>query len=83
MNPSESSTRDSAETQNSLHWVLDVNYKEDKSRNRTGNSAENLAVVRRITLNLLKSDISTKHGINKKRRKASLDESYLIKLLTS
>lgn len=69
--------------ENSLHWVLDVNFKEDESRNRTGNSAENLSVVRRITLNILKSDKSNKHSINKKRLKASLDEAYLIKLITS
>jgi predicted transposase YbfD/YdcC len=67
--------------ENSLHWVLDVNFNEDKNRNRTGNSAENLTVVRRITLNILKSDKSNRLSINKKRLKASFDNNYLLKIL--
>jgi predicted transposase YbfD/YdcC len=40
--------------ENSLHWVLDVAFREDECRKRKDNSAENFAVLRHITLNLLK-----------------------------
>ena len=40
------------EVENKAHWVLDVIYKEDASRIRRENAAENLAVIRRLALNL-------------------------------
>ena len=40
---------------NSLHWVLDVTMNEDGLRNRTGNGPENLAVMRRLALNLARA----------------------------
>ena len=39
--------------ENSLHWVLDVTFDEDRARNRRDNGPENLAILRRLTLNLL------------------------------
>ena len=42
--------------ENSFHWVLDVVFDEDRSRIRTGYSDQNMAVLRAITLNLLKHD---------------------------
>ena len=41
--------------ENSLHWVLDVTKNEDRLRNRTGNGPENLAVMRRLALNLARA----------------------------
>ncbi len=67
--------------ENQLHWVLDVAFREDDSRIRTGHAAENMAIVRRIALNLLKQDTSVKLGIANKRLKAGWDESYLLKIL--
>lgn len=67
--------------ENQLHWVLDVAFREDESRIRTGNAAENMALVRRIALNLLKHDTSVKLGIANKRLKAGWDENYLLKIL--
>lgn len=69
--------------ENSLHWVLDVLFKEDYCRKRAGNSAENFSIIRRFSLNVVKKDKSNKLSINKKRLKASLDNDYLIKLITS
>lgn len=65
----------------SLHWSLDVTFREDQSRKRMGNSDQNFALVRKIALNLLKADKTVKIGINGKRLKAGWDTEYLIKIL--
>ena len=67
--------------ENQVHWVLDVAFREDQSRIRMGHAAENMAVVRRIALNLLKHDTSVKLGVLNKRLKAGWDEDYLLKIL--
>ncbi|MCP4764415.1 MAG: ISAs1 family transposase [archaeon] len=66
--------------ENSLHWVLDVQFGEDDSRKRIGNSAENFTIVRRIALNILKQERYSQLSIRNKQRKASLDDNYLISL---
>lgn len=67
--------------ENSLHWVLDIAFREDDSRVRKDNAPQNFAVLRHITLNLLKQDKSAKCGIKSKRLLAGWDEAYLLKLL--
>lgn len=67
--------------ENSMHWVLDVAFREDDCRIRCDEAAQNFAILRRVALNLLKSDTKTKHGIANKRLKAGWDVSYLAKLL--
>jgi predicted transposase YbfD/YdcC len=67
--------------ENSLHWVLDVAFNEDDCRIRMGDGAQNFAILRRISLNLLKQDRSTKLGIANKRLKAGWSPSYLESLL--
>ncbi len=61
----------------SMHWMLDVGFNEDANRTRKDNAPENLAVVRQVTLNLLKQDKSTKLGIKNKRFKACNNIDYL------
>lgn len=67
--------------ENQLHWSLDVCFNEDACRTRTGQAAENLAIVRHIGLNLLKQEKTCKMGLKGKRLKAGWDESYLLKVL--
>ena len=67
--------------ENSLHWVLDMAFDEDHCRVRTGHADQNLAVVRHLTLNLLKQERTAKVGIKAKRKKAGWDHDYLLKVL--
>lgn len=67
--------------ENKLHWVLDVQLGEDQSRARSGYAAENLATLRRLALNLLKSEKTKKRGIRGKQNNASWDHAYLLRLL--
>ena len=61
--------------ENSLHWVLDVTFREDDSRLHTGYGAENFAVIRHIALNLLKRE-SSKGSLKRKRYKAALSNEF-------
>jgi predicted transposase YbfD/YdcC len=73
--------RDHWHIENRLHWVLDVTFHEDDSRIRTGNAAQNMAVLRHMALNLLKQEQSTKRSLRGKRLKAGWDEDYLARIL--
>ncbi len=63
--------------ENSLHWVLDMAFREDECRKRKDNSAENFAVLRRITLNLLRQEKTCKRSIAGKRLLAGWDTTYM------
>ena len=67
--------------ENRLHWSLDVTLNEDGSRVRSGNGAENFSVLRRMALNLLKAEKSTKRSLAGKRKDAAWDNDYLLKVL--
>jgi predicted transposase YbfD/YdcC len=67
--------------ENSMHWTLDVSFREDESRIRRGEAPENFAVLRRMALNLLKRETTMKKGVKQKRLKAGWDEAYLDKVL--
>lgn len=67
--------------ENSQHWVLDVAFREDENRKRKDNAAENFAIVRRIALNLLKKDSSTRMGLQNRRLMAAWSNEYLLKIL--
>lgn len=68
--------------ENGLHWVLDIAFREDDQRVRTGDSPQNFAVLRHIALNLLKHETSAKVGIKAKRKRAGWSEAYLLKVLS-
>ncbi len=67
--------------ENSLHWILDVVFREDDCRIRVGDGAQNFAILRRIALNLFKQH-TAKISITGKRKKAAWDHSYLATLLS-
>jgi predicted transposase YbfD/YdcC len=66
--------------ENSLHWVLDVTFKEDDSRIRTGYAPENFNIIRQLAINILKKDSSTM-SLKRKRFIAGLDDQFMEKLL--
>lgn len=67
--------------ENPLHWTLDVTFREDQSRARTKNAAQNLATLRRIALNLIKKNPQEKISQRQKRILAALDTAFLEQLL--
>jgi predicted transposase YbfD/YdcC len=68
--------------ENQLHWILDVGFREDDSRATQGYSAENLAVIRHLAVNLLTQEKTAKGGTRTKRLRAGWDEQYLTKVLS-
>jgi predicted transposase YbfD/YdcC len=68
--------------ENTLHWVLDITFREDDCRVRKGNGAQNFAILRHMTLNLLKRE-KTRGSIHSKRLKAGWDHDYLLKVLSA
>ena len=67
--------------ENSLHWVLDIAFREDDSRVRKDHAPENLAIMRHLALNLIRQDNTKKGGIKTKRLVAGWDHNYLLHLL--
>jgi predicted transposase YbfD/YdcC len=68
--------------ENTLHWSLDINFREDDRRIRQGHAAENFARLARIALNLLKAEKTNDGGIKTKRLCCGWDHDYLLKVLT-
>ena len=75
-------TRSHWAIENSLHWVLDIAFREDESRIRKNHGAQNFAILRHIALNALKREPTAKIGIKNKRLKAGWDERYLFRVLS-
>jgi predicted transposase YbfD/YdcC len=67
--------------ENSLHWCLDVGFREDRSVSKNAQTGENMSILRRIAFNLFKKDKTSKRSIENKRFRAALNESYLEELL--
>lgn len=61
--------------ENSLHWVLDVTFDEDAARNRADNGPENLAILRRLTLNMLRT-ARPKLPVSRKRKRAGWSDDF-------
>lgn len=66
--------------ENSVHWVLDVTFAEDASRIHTGDTPQNMGVLRHITLNLLRQEPST-GSFKTKRFRAALNDNYRDRVL--
>ena len=67
--------------ENSLHWTLDVTFREDAQRKRNGNAANNFALVQKIALNLLRKEETKKMSVKNKRLVAAWDNDFLLKIL--
>jgi predicted transposase YbfD/YdcC len=67
--------------ENTLHWVLDVAFREDQSRIRKDHAPENFATLRHLALNLIRADKTTKGSVRVKRLRAGWDDAFLAKLL--
>jgi predicted transposase YbfD/YdcC len=67
--------------ENGLHWALDVVLDEDLARNRKDHAPENLAVLRRMALNVARAHPDTKTSLRLKIKRAGWDESFLFDLI--
>jgi predicted transposase YbfD/YdcC len=67
--------------ENGLHWPLDVVLDEDLARNRKDNAPPNLAVLRRLALNLARAHPDTKTSLRGKLKRAGWDDSFLFEML--
>ena len=67
--------------ENSLHWSMDVTFREDHKLVQKEHGPQNIAALRQISHNLLKRETSLKVGIQGKRLQAGWREDYLLKVL--
>jgi hypothetical protein len=66
--------------ENGLHWVLDVIFREDDSRLKDRTAAENLGMLRRVAVSLLRQGPS-KGSVSGKLRRAAWDDEFRLHLL--
>lgn len=67
--------------ENSLHWTMDVTFREDRHRLLDRNAVQNLSALRRLAVTIMRQDKRTKAGAQNKRLKAALDPNYRLQLL--
>ena len=67
--------------ENDLHWPLDVSFREEDCRVRTGHAAANRSVIRRFALGQLRRETGCRRGIETKRLKRALSDDYREKVL--
>jgi len=73
--------RDHWDIENGLHWTLDVSLDEDRARSRKDYAPENLAVLRRMALNIARTHPDTKTSLRRKLLRAGWDDSFLFELI--
>ena len=69
--------------ENALHWVLDVTFREDDSRVRDRTAARNLALLRKIALNLVARDRSSRTSLRGRRKKAAWNDAYMLQIIAN
>ena len=67
--------------ENGLHWVLDVTFREDDSRVRDRTAARNLALLRKIALNLVAKDRGSRASLRGRRKQAAWNDDYMLQLI--
>jgi predicted transposase YbfD/YdcC len=78
----ESAAREHWQVENGLHWVLDVQMGEDMCAIHNEIGAQNVAVLRRLSLMMLKRQTTLKRGIAARQAKAARNTAYLAQVLT-
>jgi len=68
--------------ENALHWVLDVTFREDDSRVRDRTAARNLALLRKIALNLVTRDRRGRASQRGRRKMAAWNDDYMLRIIT-
>jgi predicted transposase YbfD/YdcC len=69
--------------ENALHWVLDVTFREDDSRVRDRAAARNLALLRKIALNLVARDRGSRTSLRGRRKKAAWNDAYMLRIIAN
>ena len=69
--------------ENSLHWTMDVSFREDHHRLLDRNGVQNLSAIRRLAVSILRQDKTTRLGAKNKRLKAALDPNYILNVLNA
>ncbi len=69
--------------ENQVHWTLDVTFREDQCRIRSGNSPQNLALLRRWALNALNQEKTVNRSIRQKSKRTAMNDNYMLKVLKS
>jgi predicted transposase YbfD/YdcC len=67
--------------ENGLHWVLDVTFREDDSRVRDRTAARNLAILRKIAINLMGRSRTPRISMRARRKQAAWNDEYMLALL--
>ena len=67
--------------ENGLHWVLDVTFREDDSRVRDRTAARNLAILRKIAINLMGRSRTPRISMRARRKQAAWNDGYMLALL--
>ena len=73
--------RDHWKIENTLHWTLDVTFKEDSSTLRDHTGAQNLSLLRKIAISLIKNEDTKNMSIKRKRKKAGWNSQFLLKII--
>ena len=68
--------------ENSLHWVLDVTFREDECRVRNRTAAQNFAMLRKIALDLIKQHSAARTSLKARRKKAAWDNEYMLQVIS-
>jgi predicted transposase YbfD/YdcC len=66
--------------ENQLHWVLDVVFNEDRNRTRKDNAPENLAILRKLALNVARAN-PARTSLRQKIKRAGWDDTFLLGML--
>ena len=69
--------------ENRLHWTLDVTFKEDQGRIRSGHSPRHLALLRRMAINALNYETTLRRSLKQKSKRAAMNNDYMMTVLNA